>query len=689
MKNMALKGQEKQNLELAISREFPGHSINSNAPCGQNSFSINYLLTDSNGSISLLKILLKNKIKATINQEQALAEIDIYKSVSSPYVLKPISCKQTQEYIFLQLPFLSGANLKEYRANNTPSEADIINIAISLLRGISDLSRKNIVHQDIKPENIFIESNGDVKILDFGSARFNKSPFRGATRHNFCYASPEQIICSRPNNIESLRLTIDDRSDVYAAGLVLYYLIEGHHPYSDITMPADAIFAGNKIPEITRTDIPLWLKNVVLRMLEHNQLNRPNSQSAVNFLEQKEVTLPKLSNGGFYYCAINGVSRFIKIKNAAPDLFDGLVIDASQVPIKNEERAQLLKGVKTILIDPQFYLFQSPDHCSKKFKKLPYYRQKNLFDDLSVFLTKTKQADQSIIDLINEAVDYQINFGSTAVIPPFFYIKEFNDDSWSVDQEVTHLSLGILEKYKDIKPTVKGVAIAQEILTSRTSRKRLLEYLTSLNDKVEGYMILLDSMHTEVINEEAWLKGAQDLFIKLLSTGRYVIWNKADFSSLALASTGISIATGEMLKQRRFNITEQKQQFGKTVSYYYIPTIFAKASWPEVLRSLASYDEINKFFCTDACCNGIDFNQPSGREAPDLAFHLIASMAKQYKRYNQSSGKQLFEADVLEAKRHFDNFKNHPNLIIREAFKKNIKPSTGSFLDCWLNTINS
>jgi len=686
---MKIKGKEKTDLEASILSTFPGSACDANAPQGQNCFSTNYILSDANSNKYLLKILLKKKIKTNINQSQATTEVSACQSINSPYVLSLVETKQNNNYIFLKFPFLNGHNLKDYANGKVFNKDEIVSIGISLLRGIADLWRKRIVHQDIKPENIFILSDGSLKILDFGSARFQVSPFSGNARTNFAYSSPEQILASRPSNIQANRITLDDRADVYAAGLILYYLIENKHPFEGESFPAESIFAGKAIPDFTRSDISKGLKRIVLQMLDINQLGRPNAQTAISYLEAGDITVPQLQNGGFYYCVINGVNRFIKMKEEMPNLFDGVVVDASQVPTKSEERNQLRNNIKTILVDPQTYLFQAPKHRSEKFKKLPFFKHERMFSDMPKLLTDVNSASQDVIDLVTDVIDYQLQVGVTAVIPPFLYIKEFNDESWSIDQEITNLSLNGILKNITVKPIVKGIAITQEILTSDQSRKRILEYLTSLSDKVEGYLVLLDSAHNEVIWDEPWLKGAQDFFIKLLSTGKYVIWNKSDFAGLVLSSTGVSIAMGEMLKQRRFNIVEDKQSYGRKVPYYYIPPLFAKATWPDALTDLASYDKIADFTCNGSCCANINFSSLGTRSEADLASHMMLGVAGQFRKYNKGTGKKNMIKDIKKAKQYFEELKNHPDLVVKEALKKTIKPSSSSFLDSWLNTLNS
>ena len=684
---MKLRGIKKTKLESAIKKHFTGYDFDNKAPQGQNSFSCNYLLK-RNDKLFLLKVLVREKIKGQVDKEQALSEASVYKTVKSHYVLPLLEIKEDNDYIFLLFPFLEGKNLGEYLEGRIFNEDEIVEIGISILRGIADLWRKKIVHQDLKPENIFIETNGSIKILDFGSARFQISPFRGAARRNFAYSSPEQILASRPSNVERLHITIDDRIDIYVVGLIFYRLIEGKHPFGDFDPPAEAILDGKTIPPFTRTDISDGLKKVVMRMLDTSQLNRPNIQAAINYLETGNVIATELQNSGFYYCAIHDTNRFLKIKEGLPGLFDGVVVEASQVPTDKIKRIEIRKDIKTVLIDPQFYLFQCPKHRSSKFKKLAYFKYEYLFQDIPDLLEKVKNEDAAIVSLIGDIIEYQLDAGATALIPPFLYIDEFNSDIWSIDQEITHLSLENLKRYKSVKPFVKGVAIAQGILTSDRSRSRILEYLTSLSDRVEGYMVLLDSSHSEVVVDEPWLRGAQDLFTKLLSTGRYVIWSRADFSGLVLAPTGVSIAMGEMLKQRRFNIAEERQAYGRRVPYFYIPSLFARATWPDALRAFNAYEKLDALLCSENCCSSVNFSSPQEREESDLAKHMMCATSKQFKKYRGGNGKRALREDIKKAKQHYESLKSHGNLIIKEGLRKNIKPSSSSFLDNWLDSLD-
>jgi serine/threonine-protein kinase len=134
-----------------------------------------------------------------------------------------------------------------------------------------------LVHRDVSPQNIFITHDGEVKLLDFGIAKASTSEVHtqtGLIRGKFGYLSPEQVV----------RMTVDARSDVFAAGILIWEAVAGRGMWAGATDPeiVQALSAGN-IPLLAqyRPDAPEELRDICSRALAPNPENRYPSAAAL------------------------------------------------------------------------------------------------------------------------------------------------------------------------------------------------------------------------------------------------------------------------------------------------------------------------------------------------------------------------------------------------------------------------
>src|ERR1044071_425929 len=166
---------------------------------------------------------------------------------------------------------------------------DAINICQCLLEALVYAHGKGIVHRDIKPANLICESNGVVKVTDFGIAKIKeggggsgqtvltKSGFLLATRHSM---PPEQI--REPKDAGA-------KSDVYSSGVVLYEMLTGQLPFNSRSLPKliDAIYRGEKLPPSqVRPEIDKELEAIVLKSMQPKMENR--YETAREFYEALE-----------------------------------------------------------------------------------------------------------------------------------------------------------------------------------------------------------------------------------------------------------------------------------------------------------------------------------------------------------------------------------------------------------------
>jgi serine/threonine protein kinase/predicted Zn-dependent protease len=143
---------------------------------------------------------------------------------------------------FICMEYIEGKSIKELIKQKMLSIEEILNISIQIAEGLNAAHKKGIVHRDIKSDNIMLTDEGLVKIMDFGLAKLrgvSKLTKTGTTLGTMQYMSPEQV-----QGIE-----VDQRSDIFSFGVVLYEMITGQLPFKDEHEAAIIYSILNETPE--------------------------------------------------------------------------------------------------------------------------------------------------------------------------------------------------------------------------------------------------------------------------------------------------------------------------------------------------------------------------------------------------------------------------------------------------------
>ncbi len=188
---------------------------------------------------------------------------------------------------FFTMELIEGPTLREYLdAEGRLPIARALDLFKQLMAGLGEAHRQDVVHRDLKPQNILIDAQGTLRIMDFGIARAaGSSTITGAAEIMGTpdYLSPEQVKGE----------AADARSDLYAAGIVLFELLTGKVPFSGET-PLARVLARVRIPprapRSLRSDIPAYLERIVLKLLEADpELRYPNVDVVLDDLERERV----------------------------------------------------------------------------------------------------------------------------------------------------------------------------------------------------------------------------------------------------------------------------------------------------------------------------------------------------------------------------------------------------------------
>ena len=183
-----------------------------------------YKAKDKAGRFVSVKAAPKASLTADM-RERFLREVSICSNFDHPNLLRVEDSGETTETIYQVTEWLEGMTLAEVLKQKLAISWDQkLGIMEQVCAGLEYAHGKNVLHRDVKPSNIFLESSGRVKLLDFGMARTQESNLTvaGLSPGTLTYMSPEQVRGEQVN----------EASDIFCAGIVFYELATGTHPFA-------------------------------------------------------------------------------------------------------------------------------------------------------------------------------------------------------------------------------------------------------------------------------------------------------------------------------------------------------------------------------------------------------------------------------------------------------------------------
>ncbi len=261
--------------------------------------------------------------------------------------------------LFIVMSYYEGETLKKKIEKGNLDLENVLKIAIEIAEGLKKAHEKGIVHRDIKPANVFVTTEGTVKILDFGLAKSisrNTITQKGMTLGTAAYMSPEQTRGEE----------IDQRSDIWSLGVVLFEMLTGNLPFNGEYEQAVIYSIINEEPDylqITKSEFGKDLANIIKRCLAKDKEQRFSGMddliSALKELQSKikpvKLEFEKKSGEKFKrYVPLVGLGLLI-IFFAVYFLFTPKVQSGQRIPIavvdfKNQTNEPELNGLSGMLI---------------------------------------------------------------------------------------------------------------------------------------------------------------------------------------------------------------------------------------------------------------------------------------------------------------------------------------------------
>lgn len=182
-----------------------------------------HVVTDEKVAI---KILEKDRISDASDVERVAREIHVLKLLRHPNIIQMYEIIETPKQLYLIMEYASGGELFDYIVANTRlNEIEACKFYQQIIAGVEYLHKLRVVHRDLKPENLLLDSENNIKIVDFGLSNiFKPGELLNTACGSPCYAAPEMI--ARKPYVPSC-------VDIWSSGVILFAMVAGYLPFED------------------------------------------------------------------------------------------------------------------------------------------------------------------------------------------------------------------------------------------------------------------------------------------------------------------------------------------------------------------------------------------------------------------------------------------------------------------------
>ncbi|QLY81976.1 Stk1 family PASTA domain-containing Ser/Thr kinase [Clostridium intestinale] len=208
-------------------------------------------------------------------------------NLNDPYIVNVLDVGSQEEYNYIVMEYIKGKTLKEFIREKGRIPYDLaLNFSVQIAKALDCAHKNNIIHRDIKPQNILVTEEGSLKVMDFGIAKSTNSSTITNTSNvigSAHYFSPEQ---AKGNYI-------DGRTDLYSLGVVIYEMVTGRVPFdadSPVSVALKHIQEEVVPAKNINSAVPESLNKLILKAMEKEQIKR--YQSAKEMI----IDLDKIKN---------------------------------------------------------------------------------------------------------------------------------------------------------------------------------------------------------------------------------------------------------------------------------------------------------------------------------------------------------------------------------------------------------
>lgn len=230
---------------------------------------------DSSGQQVVIKTPSVDLAQGPDYLDRFVLEEWVARRIDSPHVIKAWAGERPRSHLFVAMEYIDGQTLAQWRVDNPQPALDSVRALIEqLAQGLQALHRREMLHQDLRPENVMIDHHGMVKLIDLanahvaGLAEYHPDAHILAVPGTLQYTAPEYLLGEGGSQ----------RSELFALAAITYQLLSGQLPYgldaARVRSPADLARLRYIPLRHHRPDLPAWLDAVLARALHPHPAKR-------------------------------------------------------------------------------------------------------------------------------------------------------------------------------------------------------------------------------------------------------------------------------------------------------------------------------------------------------------------------------------------------------------------------------
>lgn len=221
-----------------------------------------------------VKVLRTDRVESENFVQRFLKEAKVIGRLAHPGIVTIYDVGEEQGTVYIAMEYLEGTALSDVMKANLPPLHDLVGLGVQLAEALDYAHQKGVVHRDVKPSNIVVQPDGQIKITDFGIAHVDDATATlqtqaGEIMGTPAYMSPEQVL-SQP---------VDARSDIFSLGIILYELAAGRRPFGGENRNIATVF--KEVVELTPPEpvsvapaIPAELSRIIMKALNKERDQR-------------------------------------------------------------------------------------------------------------------------------------------------------------------------------------------------------------------------------------------------------------------------------------------------------------------------------------------------------------------------------------------------------------------------------